>query len=176
MDNALAEEAPWNRMSSGHLFEYDVPVSSLMDPVECQVLSNIAQYGWHVILIPEDDEGPAFAYSIGLHKSFNQPEVIVFGLPLETMHRIINVIGELARACIRLQDHDSSSDVLEGYDVVFRRVGAEHYREFFGYARRYYKGNNFPAVQCIWPDAEGRYPWDARVPQSLKNRQPGLWA
>lgn len=145
-----------------------------MDPDEEKVVSDVEQFGWHVVKIIEDQEGPAFAYSIGLFKSFGQPEFIVFGLPLETLHRIINVIGELAEKGRKLQDGSTSPDVLEGYVVQFRQVAIPHYREYFGYARWFYKGNQFPALQCVWPDAEGTYPWEAEAPQWIKDRQPLL--
>jgi hypothetical protein len=34
-------------------------------------------------------------------------------------------------------------------------------REFFGYARWFYEGDSFPMLQCVWPDGNHNYPWDA---------------
>lgn len=40
---------------------------------ERKLVSDIEEFGWHVIMIAEDDEGPAFAYSIGLFKILGHP-------------------------------------------------------------------------------------------------------
>ena len=61
---------------------------------DAQMRSDIETYGWHVIKVLEDDEGPGFAFTIGLFKRFGHPELIVFGLPLDTMHEMLNAAGE----------------------------------------------------------------------------------
>ena len=41
--------------------------------------------GWHVMMVGlrEGDQGPAWAYSIGLHYNFGHPEIIVFGQTIQ---------------------------------------------------------------------------------------------
>src|SRR3954451_20971966 len=56
---------------------------------EGKLLSDVEEFGWHVVLIPEDDEGPAFAYNVGLFGTFEHPEIVVLGLDLGVMHRLI---------------------------------------------------------------------------------------
>jgi hypothetical protein len=141
---------------------------------ERKLTSDVEQHGWHVILIPEGDEGPAFAYSIGLHRTFNHPEVVVFGLDLEMMHRVVNLVGEAVRRGRRFSDGDSASGFLEGYDVRFLAVARGHYREHFGYARWFYDGDDFPVLQCLWPDRLGRFPSDPDSSEGLRSRQPLL--
>jgi hypothetical protein len=51
---------------------------------DAEMQADIATYGWHVIKVFEDDEGPSFAFTIGLYKRFGHPELVVFGLPLDT--------------------------------------------------------------------------------------------
>ena len=65
---------------------------------DAQMRADIATYGWHVVKVLEDDEGPAFAFTIGLWQRFQHPELIVFGLPLETMHQMLNGAGAAVRA------------------------------------------------------------------------------
>jgi len=76
-----AKDSPWTRT----------------DESEGIIRDHIERFGWHVTLIPEDDEGPGFAYSIGLYQSFKQPEVIMFGCPPELMHTLINQAGRNSR-------------------------------------------------------------------------------
>jgi hypothetical protein len=144
------------------------------DEHDRKLLADVERHGWHVVGVEEDEEGPAFAYSIGLYHSFGHPEVILLGLPVRVMHRIINVIGEEVRRGERFEHLDESGEVLEGYNVAFRTVERRHYREYFGYARWFYRGDGFPALQCVWPDSEHRYPWHPEFNATLAPRQPLL--
>jgi hypothetical protein len=144
------------------------------DDIERKLVSDIEEFGWHVIMIGEDDEGPAFAYSIGLFKNFGHPEAIIFGLDVKLMHRMINLIGEEVRQGHRFTDGDSASGILEGYDVRFLSVASRHYHEHVGYARWFYNGDDFPVLQCLWPDKKGRFPTEPGFTKALRSRQPLL--
>jgi uncharacterized protein DUF4262 len=145
-----------------------------MNPGEAQVHADIATYGWHVVKVTEDDEGPGFAFTIGLHKRFEHPELIVFGLPLDTMHLMLNAAGEAVRAGRAYAVGQSYDDVLNGYSCTFRPVPRRHYEAFLGYARWYYRGDDFPALQLVWPDREHRYPWAAPADAWIRTGQPVL--
>jgi hypothetical protein len=41
------------------------------------------------------------------------------------------------------------------------RVDAQWYSPFLGYAQWFYESEDgFPVLQLVWPDEQGRYPWD----------------
>ena len=145
-----------------------------MNSGDAQVHADIATYGWHVVEVGEDDEGPGFAFTIGLHKRFDHPELIVFGLPLDTMHVMLNGAGESVRAGRTYAAGQSYDDVLEGYSCTFRPVPRRHYEAYLGYARWYYDGDDFPALQLIWPDREHQYPWGAAADAWIRKAQPVL--
>ena len=84
-----------------------------MHSVERRIRESIATHGWGVIKVPEDDEGPGFAYSIGIHTTFVHAEVIVFGLELGLMHRMINNIGEEIRSGRSFASGDRCSEGLD---------------------------------------------------------------
>src|SRR5687768_9010194 len=67
------------------------------DASDEKVLADVEEHGWHMIGIEADEEGPAFAYTIGLYETFGQPEVILFGLDTGIMFRLLNQIGEQVR-------------------------------------------------------------------------------
>jgi hypothetical protein len=87
---------------------------------------------------------------------------------------MVNAVGEEIRSGNRLEHLDESDEILEGYNVAFRKVEQKHYAEYFGYARWFYGGNDFPALQCIWPDESHQYPWHPAYPATLSRRQPVL--
>jgi hypothetical protein len=141
---------------------------------DAQMRSDIETYGWHVIKVLEDDEGPGFAFTIGLFKRFRHPELIVFGLPLDTMHEMLNTAGEAVRAGRPYESGGSYDDILETYRCTFRPVPRQRYEEYLGSARWYYGGSDFPALQLFWPDKEHRYPWDAPQDAWIRWAQPVL--
>ncbi len=133
----------------------------------------IAEHGWWVGLIDEDERGPAFAYTIGLYEKLGHPEILLFGLPLASMHGILNTCGGLVRDGHRFADGGSSSEVLEGHDVRFRAVRApESYEQYLGYGCRHYGHAEFPVLQCVWPDKEHEFPGEPGAAAFLAAAQP----
>jgi hypothetical protein len=65
-------------------------------------------------------------------------------------------------------------DVLQGYPCHFRRVAQAAYRAFLVAAVDFYHTENFPALQCIWPDSKNKFPWDAGYNPILQWKQPLL--
>jgi Domain of unknown function (DUF4262) len=146
------------------------------DDEDRKLLADIDQYGWHVIGIEEDDEGPGFAYSVGLYRTFGHPEIMVVGLAIDVMFGMVNQIGELVRGGKRFEQLDESGDVLDGFNVAFRQVEAVHYVQYVGYAMWFYGGDSFPILQMVWPDSRHCYPWHPHYPAALAGRQPVLSA
>jgi hypothetical protein len=135
----------------------------------------IAEFGWWVGLIDGADEGPAFAYTVGLHETFRHPESIIFGLPLQSMHAILNNCGELIRGGSRFEAGAASPEVLEGYQVRFRAVtAAESYDEYLGYGCRHYGSRDFPVLQCVWPDTSHKFPGETGAASFLAEAEPLL--
>jgi Domain of unknown function (DUF4262) len=136
-----------------------------------QLLRDIQEVGWHVVLIREDEEGPAFGFTVGLYHSYGHPEVLIHGFGLELTHQILNNIGDEVKAGHQYEAGRRYPDILEGYDCAFQIIEKAFYHEYLGYARWYYRGNNFPALQCLLPDREGRFPGDAGFPEQLAKLQ-----
>jgi len=123
-----------------------------------RVISDVETRGWHVIRVPEQGSTPGWAFSIGFRHSFSHPEVIIFGLPLDVMHTIINDIGAGIQNGAEHLAGSSSDQILEGYRCDFRPVRERWYDPFLGYAIWFYRGEPFPVVQCLWPDRQGLMP------------------
>lgn len=121
----------------------------------------VAEHGWAVVTVPEDEEGPGFAYSVGLAERFGHPEVAISGMPTDLMHRLVNDAADLVAGGTTLTDGVRTDALLDGYACIVRAAAAANYGEYFGAAERYYGGRPFEAVQVFWPDRDGRYPWEA---------------
>lgn len=143
---------------------------------DARVLKDIHLDGWQTtaILGREGDADPDFAYSIGFFHRMQHPEVILFGLPLETCAKVVNLIGFDIRDGIQYHPGRTYSGILEQpHECCFRDVAKRHYQKYIGYALWFYETDPFPLMQCFWSDEYGRFPWDpscmayARAPQPL---------
>ena len=141
---------------------------------EINIKNDVEKHGWTVCLFEADTATPAFAYTIGLWKNFNHPEIIAFGLPLDMMHAILNDAGDIIKAGNPLETAVDNFEVLELHPVQFRKVDADNIPDYFGYAQWFYDYEAFPALQLFWTDKGGKFPWEPEFDESYKLDQPFL--
>lgn len=147
------------------------------DASERQVLDDVRRYGWHAIGVEEDEEGPPFTYTIGLYRTFEHPEVIVLGPEPHVGHGILANLARAVEAGSRFEVGGEYEDILAAeYSVRFLTVDRAYYHDYLGYARWFYEGDDFPAVQCLLPDHGGRFPWEEGFEPGMSGRQPVLAA
>jgi hypothetical protein len=152
------------------------PLPQPEDDSDRHILGVIERDGWAVIGIQEEDDMPAYAFTVGMHHTFGGAELVMFGHQAETATGILNHAGQLMRDGNEFAVGAPVADLLQGFPAVLAPVDARLFREYFGYARWLYRGSNFPMLQLVWPDRESRFPWDAGYPESLFWRQRLLGA
>lgn len=131
----------------------------------------IATNGWAVLGVLADVDAPRFAYTVGL-AALGLPELIVFGLPLEVARHFLNQLGQRLRAGEQLPLDTDLHDVAEGFAsqlVAAPRQASDQY--MFATQRRY---PHYRALQLVWPDRAGRFPWDGGFDQRFMALQPVL--
>lgn len=135
---------------------------------------HIRKFGLSVIIIEATDYLPAFAYSVGLWETYHHPEVICFGLKIETLHGLINDVAALIKEGERI-------DVGRNYDQIFERARAEfivvddrNLGDYFGVAIDRYGSQDFSALQLVWTDRNDKFPWEPGFEQRFKFNQPLL--
>jgi len=144
------------------------------DP-EKKIIDDVEQFGFHIAFVPEDEYLPSFAYTIGLKKTYNHPEIILFGLNQQLLGGILSGIGEEIKKGKTYKPNKDYENIISNYPVKFLEIKKEHYHDYFGYAGWFY-GNtfDFPAYQLIWTDKESNYPWDDGFNENWKFKQPIL--
>lgn len=148
--------------------------SAALEPADLKLLDDVEQFGVHIVHVPEDGDGPGFSFTVGLWHSFEQPEVVVFGLGEDIAHELLNAIADEAADGTRFLAGSRHDDVLVGYPVRFVAVPEGRYDEFLGAAVWAYEHADFPAVQLVWPDKQGRWPWEPGVREGFAAAQPVL--
>lgn len=139
------------------------------------VLQRIQRDGWTVLGIPEDAEGPGFAFTLGLWMNFQHPELIMVGENPAVMQDLLNTASQAVRDGSRVfAPGQPAEGLLPEHTCQFLTVLPAAYRDYLGYALWLYGQQAFPALQCVWPDQLGRFPWQADAPATFRERQPVL--
>lgn len=145
------------------------------DKVEQRVLNDIRELGWHVVSVPEDDEGPGFAYSIGFFQTFQHPEIIVFGLEPLVGVELLNSLGKSIQGGQRLSHQQILDDPAARQKRQFMTVLHDSSRKYLGFAHWYYEGTEYPVLQCLWSDRQGVLPLDPTCDEFARDSQPILF-
>lgn len=115
---------------------------------------------------------PGYAYSIGLWRTFGQPELVVFGLPPATLQAMIERLAARIREGARFAAGDRTDAALDDCLCAFREVPGRFHASHIGYAARFYGDSGFTVLQCAWPDRDGHYPWEKEFDEALRRMQP----
>lgn len=127
---------------------------------EQQIISDVAKYGFHIAIVPGDGYSPAFAYTIGLYKTYGYPELICFGLNQDLLHSVLWSGKELLDKQPRPDQSIGYPNFIGDYDVRLLTVDKAWYKYYFGYGIWFNQGQDFPALQIVWPDKKGLFPWE----------------
>lgn len=150
------------------------------DAGDVRLLKGVEEHGWYVIGVMEEGEGeawlPGFAYTIGVHLRTLQPEILIMGLPVGNAHRLLNSIAEYLMEGGTLEPEVEYEGFADDLPVIFRPMHPTQYHEHLGCANWFYRrsGIAFPAYQCVWPDAQGRFPHEAGFEEKFAGMQQDL--
>ena len=145
---------------------------------DAKVLSDIKRVGWHITGVSprEGDDGTNWAFSIGLYFSYGHPEVILLGLPVKTCMEVVNVIGQQVKEGRHYEsDHEYPDILANPFRCAFKNVQHSQYKDHVGYALWFYESEDFPLLQCFWPDKQFRFPWDDGCNEFVRTSQRTLY-
>lgn len=136
----------------------------------------IDKYGWAVQAIGEqcavpgcsggrsNARGADFGYTVGLSRFHGHPELIVTGVPQMQTVAPLNLMGERIRAGHRFVGGDLVTGLFAcGCSMAVVEVDPRQSARHLTYANLLYRNPGAPpvrALQIVWPDEAGRFPWD----------------
>ena len=141
---------------------------------QARVLADIRKYGCHVLQVQADGAAPPFAYTLGIGRTSDSPDVAVFGQPAPAAHRLLHHYNKRVREGERFEAGQVLSGFLKGSDCVLRPVHPSHHRDFFGWNVWLHDGPGFRMLQLVYPTVEGIWPWDPMANDWLRRWQPNL--
>lgn len=146
-----------------------------MEPYEQNILKHIEEHGCSVTSVfdPKEVE-PPFSYSIGIAKSSGAPELIVIGLDSKLSIWMVNEYNRRIRSGEQFLPGVLYLDFLEGFAVQFGPVAREHRAEYMRSACWLHGSSDFEALQLIWPNTSGIWPWDPDASDWFRSNQPLL--
>ncbi|MGW3607798.1 DUF4262 domain-containing protein [Micromonospora sp. NPDC005161] len=123
----------------------------------------IDRVGWSVTLVHPSDGDPdhevPFAYTVGL-TAHDYPELITAGLPPGVAHSLLNdLAGRVYDKAERFTHGQRISDLIAGYDAIIIH-GPPTDDLLPGMASARYGRDQIRLQQLVWPDQQGRFPWD----------------
>ncbi|WP_459557276.1 DUF4262 domain-containing protein [Lacunimicrobium album] len=149
-----------------------------MSSYDEDIEQSVGLNGWDCIAI--NDAVPPFAYTVGLIKTVQHPELIIFGLNSRTAHGIFQVLYEDIR--------DGKNYYTPGRYVLsrpnfevpiqIRRVDRTQHELYLGFAmafcRRMTPPVDLQVLQVFWPDQNGKFPFEAGCEIPAIAAQPRL--
>ncbi len=142
---------------------------------ERKILKNVQKYSWHANGIPGEGTSPNWAYSVGLFAKYGQPELIIFGREIALMHQMIACYADLLQAGKEFSDGAKIDGIIPDKTCVLREVHVPWREPLLRSASWYYHYEEYPVLQCYWPDRHGYFPWEDHCSKRSRKAQPLLF-
>ncbi len=130
--------------------------------------------GWcaEPVAAMEDPPTPGYTYTIGFETSYDHPEVVIFGLQPVMARGLIEMLAVHIDAggvipdgmFVGLLDNDLPAAMLP--------VDMEEHAALFAGATRFHGRDDYRVCQFVWPDRNGKMPWDEGYDNRLRLAQP----
>ena len=146
------------------------------------VAANVDRDGWTKVYVQKTPGDPAsrilFTVTVGMQEKFGLPELVIFGLPKETVDGMIhNVAAKLVNEKKWTGAPLRMDGVLNEADVELRPVHPEHLGEVGAINIMIRRETGRPPlagmIQVFWPGDDGRFPWDPESTDAFRD-QPRL--
>jgi hypothetical protein len=143
-------------------------------PEQQRVLHDISRFGCHAIHVQAAGAQPAYTYTVGIHRTQQLPDLVVFGQPHPKAHRLLHGYNLRLRRGERFVEGQMAGGFLVLQDVALRPVHRSHHAHYFSWNLWLHDGVDFPMLQLVYPTREGVWPWDAMAGDWFRQLQPLL--
>jgi hypothetical protein len=143
-----------------------------------KVRADINRHGWSDMSIfpVKDHEGEPWNYSVGLSETCNHPELCIVGMRQDQAHSILWSAVNLIKDGTVLEPDTYVDKIIERWPIAILEVSDIHGHDYpLSMAVDFY--GEVPANQLVWPDMEGRFPWQDGFDERYREQQVllGAW-
>ena len=148
------------------------------DPVrqepDRELLADIEQNG--VQLFYDEDKGSQLsrAFTLGLWHLRQRPEIVALGLPADLASQVLELIVDDVEDGVVYAADEKHDGIVHGYPVWFGKVTVAQVETLLPELQHAYGTSDVPVLQLVYPDKQGRWPWDADVREGFRDSQPVL--
>lgn len=136
------------------------------------IRSTVREHGWAAVGV----DGPVpFTYTAGLWALADHPELIIVGLPAETAKWVLDQAVERITQGHPMAAGTTIHGLIGEYPAAVRAVDAQRL-PLLAFAADLYRGLVFTAVQLVWPDRAGKFPWERAAQPDFRRAQPLLFS
>jgi hypothetical protein len=141
-----------------------------------ELVHDVREHYVHIVWVPAGDgpDEPIFAYTVGLWHQARHPELVITGQKPELMHRSLNDAAEWVRAGHRLTPGMSAEGIIGGFPVAVEALTQQAVHETVTYSGWFHR-TPVDAVQLVWTDLDGIWPWQPGAHELTRDRQPESW-
>lgn len=143
-----------------------------------EIAEIVRQHGWFAAQI--NDADPPFAYTIGLMKTCNHPEFIVFGVEADSSYALLKGLFRDTKQGKSYSEPGIYTIELgvDQHRIGIRRVHRTQHPLHLGFAMGFLTNNGrigeLEALQAFWPDRQGKFPFEAGCDAAVAHLQPRL--
>src|SRR5262245_59381089 len=137
-------------------------------------LADIASNGVHIAHEAERGERPPYAYTVGMRHSFGEPEVLVIGLPRGVAQDLLDNVADEANGGRMFAAGEQLDGLVQGYPVRLLAVSDAQQVQWLPLVGWAYERGDVPCLQLVYPDKQGRWPWQPDVRDGFRRIQPVL--
>ena len=123
------------------------------------VVDDIRCVGWAVIAVEDDQGRHRHSYTVGLTRYHGHPELIFSGADFGTAYQVLDALATAVAEGRRLEAGQLLGRDDIGLDCVLVRVD-DASRLVFAQTLYASGASLVPALQVVWSDAGGRWPWE----------------
>lgn len=145
-----------------------------LDPAARDFVQAIRQSGWIATHVQAGAASPSFTYTTGLWATRGLPEMIVFGLDMESAHRAFTTVLEKEQRGDRAAPARPVDELVDGRRAVLLGTDRCKHAEFMPLTGWFYDHPGFPCEQLVLADAKGVLPWEEGCDPDFRASQPDL--
>lgn len=151
-------------------------LSALDDEHEKKLVHDVQEHYVHIILVNagETPDQPAFGYTVGLWHQARHPELVMTGQKPELMHAALSAATDWVRAGHRLEPGSSIEGVIGGFPVAVEDLTKEAIAATVTFSGWFHRRTP-DALQLVWTDLNGIWPWQPGAHEMTWERQPESW-
>lgn len=125
------------------------------------------KHGWIVTGV----ENLNLYYTVGLNQMYDHPEIVIHGLPTRIAYHFLHDLVKKIAAGEKFEPGKDYPDIAANFPTQFIEVNEVNRGSWMAMAYNFNGGPTYRALQLVWTDTKGKFPWDAGFEERFREKQ-----